>query len=74
MLLVCCTILHINSYNTKFIWETKRKWIVWIVRETLCVNEKENWIGIFYDKPGKQNQEKKLNRVKKKKKNEPYRL
>ena len=34
-------ILYINSYNTKFIWETKRKWIVWIVRETLRVNEKK---------------------------------
>ena len=29
-------------------------------------------LGIFYDKPRKQNQEKKLNRVRKK--NEPYRL
>ena len=59
----------------KFIWETKWKWIVWIIRETLRENEKKNWIGIFYDKPGKQNQGKKLNRVKKKKKKiEPYRL
>ena len=61
------------SYNTKFIWETKSKWIVWIVRETLRVNEKINkklqsstytlhtflrMLGIFNDKPGKQNQEK----------------
>ena len=66
-------ILYINSYNTKFIWETKSKWIVWIVRETLRVNEKKNkklqsstyrlhtflrMLGIFNDKPGKQNQEK----------------
>ena len=26
-------------------------------RDTTC-KEKKNWIGIFYDKPGKQNQEK----------------
>ena len=73
MLPVCCMILYINSYNAKFIWETKRKWIVWIVRETLHVNEKKEkiWRALhidytaflgclesFYDKPGKQNQEK----------------
>ena len=73
--------LYINSYNAKFIWETKRKWIVWIVRETLHVNEKKKkklqsstyrlhtflrMIGIFYDKPRKQNQEKNKTELKKK--------
>ena len=64
-------ILYTNSYSTKFIWETKRKWIVWIIRETLRVNEKKKlqsstyrlhtilrMLEIFYDKPVKQNQEK----------------
>ena len=59
------------SYNTKFIWEIKSKWIVWIVRETVRVNEKKKlqsstyrlhtflrMLEIFYDEPGKQNQEK----------------
>ena len=49
MLPVCCTILYINSYSTKFIWETKRKWIVWIVRETLHVNEKKNCRALHID-------------------------
>ena len=36
--------------------------------------KKKKWIGIFYDKPGKQNQEKNYTELKKKKKIEPYRL